>query len=189
MSATVQPMTRWWQYVKAVAGSASQKEIAEAAGVSQPTVSRWANGDIERATADAAVRFAVHYGGPVGEALVAAGVLDATHLPVTITKRENPSDEQLLELIAARLRRDHEDHHAHDTATSTRAGGSPATAQLERIARLENELLQHRAREAAADAKAESSRYALAARHGTPDHAPDTTTGEHSQDDGGFDPA
>lgn len=128
MSANVQPVTRWWQYVKQVAGSASQKDIAEAAGVSQPTVSRWAKGEIERATADVAVKFAVHYRGSVGEALVAAGVLDAHHLPVTITRHETPDDETLIALLSERLRRDREDVMGDEQqpAATTPAGGSPA---------------------------------------------------------------
>ncbi len=128
MSANVQPVTKWWQYVKTVAGSASQKEIADAAGVSQPTVSRWAKGEIERATADVAVKFAVHYDSSVGEALVAAGVLDARHLPVTISRYEQPDDATLIALFSERLRRDKESAQDDDQqpAAITRAGGSPA---------------------------------------------------------------
>lgn len=189
MSASLTPMT-WSDYVRHTIGTDQQVDAARRTRVDQTTISRWVRGG-QAGRAENVVKFARAYQRPVLEALVVAGFISESEAraQVTITKRENPSDEQLLELIAARLRRDQGDPHAHDTATNTRAGGSPAPAQLERIARLENELLQHRAREAAADAKAESSRYALAARHGTPDHAPDTTTGEHSQDDGGFDPA
>lgn len=132
MSANVQPVTRWWQYVKAVAGSASQKEIAEAAGVSQPTVSRWAKGEIERATADVAVKFAVYYGGSVGEALVAAGVLDAHHLPVTITRHEAPDDETFIALLSERLRRDREEvvDRGDRPAPKTEGSSDPAPSNV-----------------------------------------------------------
>lgn len=114
MGANLRPMTRWWAYVQRIARSASQKEIAEAAGVSQPTVSRWAKGEIEAASADAAVRLALHYEASVGDALVAAGVLDAEHLPVTTQRIEKPSDEQLLAILAARLRQDREERGGND---------------------------------------------------------------------------
>lgn len=124
MSANVQPVTRWWQYVKSVARTATQKEIAEAAGVSQPTVSRWAKGEIERATADVAVAFAVHYQASIGEALVAAGVIDASHLPVTIQRYAQPDDATLIALLSERLRRDREDgeDRAEQSAPNTDAG-------------------------------------------------------------------
>ncbi|MBO9555547.1 helix-turn-helix transcriptional regulator [Cellulomonas sp.] len=121
-------MTRWWQYVRSVAGSASQKEIAEAAGVSQPTVSRWAKGEIERATADVAVRFAVHYEASVGEALVAAGVIDAHHLPVTVMRNESPDDEMLIALLSERLRRDREELVGNGQQPAPTKGSRPAEA-------------------------------------------------------------
>lgn len=118
MAASLSPVTRWWAYVRGIAGTASKTEIAEAARVSQPTVSRWASGEIERASADVAVRLATAYDASVGEALVAAGVLDEAQLPVTIQRYDQPDDETLIALLSERLRRDREDGDGH--------GGQPA---------------------------------------------------------------
>ena len=122
-------MTTWWLYVESVARGAQQSEIAEAAGVSQATISRWKSGDIERPSADAAVRLAVFYGASVGGSLVAAGVLAADALPVTIQRYEAPTDDELIELLERRLRRDREDvtGNAQHPAPTMSAGDDPAT--------------------------------------------------------------
>lgn len=129
MGANVDHVTTWWGYVRRITHGASQKEIAQSAGVTQPTVSRWVSGEIERASADVAVKLATKYGASVGEALVAAGVLDAEHLPVTIMRTEDPSDDELLTILARRLDRDRKDgtdDGQPDAPAMTDAGETPA---------------------------------------------------------------
>lgn len=59
---TVIAMTEptWWTYFKGVAGTETGRAIAEAAGVSEPQVSRWKSGK-NRPDADSLVRFARAY--------------------------------------------------------------------------------------------------------------------------------
>jgi len=129
VDATVDGVTAWWAYVRGIAPGASQKEIAEAAGVTQPTVSRWAKGEITRASADVAVKIATYYEASVGDALVAAGVLDEHHLPVQTVRIEEPSDDELLNLLAQRLGRDRKEMTGDGDAatTSTADAVRPAT--------------------------------------------------------------
>lgn len=38
----------WWQYVLTVTGGAAQKDIAEATGIDQSSISRWQRGRLRR---------------------------------------------------------------------------------------------------------------------------------------------
>jgi transcriptional regulator with XRE-family HTH domain len=97
----------WTEYVKATAGADLQNEIARKMGVDQSTASRWLRGAPAGKPSNVAA-FAKAYGRPVLEAFVAAGFLtdDDAHTQVTITRHEDPSDEELLDLLRRRLDRD-----------------------------------------------------------------------------------
>lgn len=107
MSANVSAMT-WWQYVETHAAGETQERIARRVDVSTPTVGRWRNSAPRPETVAA---FARAYGRPVLEAFVAAGFLtaDEAGAQVTTHRLEEPSDEQLLSLLARRLRQARED--------------------------------------------------------------------------------
>lgn len=111
----------WWSYVKRVAPDAQQADIAQAAGVTASTVSRWGSG-AHSPDPRAVVTFARTYGRPALEALVEAGVLtpaEAKQRPTAAPSIDSLTDDQLLDEIRKRMR--------HDTAATTQAGESPAT--------------------------------------------------------------
>lgn len=165
MSANLTPMT-WSDYVRQTIGTDQQVDAARRADVDQTTISRWIRGG-QAGRAENVVKLARAYKRPVLEALVVAGFIsDAeARAKVTITRSQSPTDEELIQLLADRLRRKREDAATDEQnpAPSTRAGGSPAPLRRSDVR--------------------------LAARAGTPAHAPDTTTGEESQDSGDFEPA
>lgn len=130
MAGNLTDMT-WWEYVRHVAGTDVQTAIADRTGIAQATVSRW---KLRRQAVDAtnAVIVARAFGRPAVEALVVAGFLkpEDVDAQVTITRHEDPSDEQLLELLRRRLQRDHEVTRDDDATATSPAGGSPATDDL-----------------------------------------------------------
>jgi transcriptional regulator with XRE-family HTH domain len=71
----------WWQYVLTVTGNAAQRDIAEATGIDQSSISRWQRG-ATTPRAEAVVAFARAYGHSPVEALVAAGYLASDELGV-----------------------------------------------------------------------------------------------------------
>jgi transcriptional regulator with XRE-family HTH domain len=71
----------WWRYVMTVTANAAQKDIANATGIDQSTISRWQRGT-NAPRAEAAVAFARAYRRSPVEALVAAGYLSSTELGV-----------------------------------------------------------------------------------------------------------
>jgi transcriptional regulator with XRE-family HTH domain len=71
----------WWQYVLTVTGNAAQRDIAEATGIDQSSISRWQRGTTTP-RAEAVVAFARAYGHSPVEALVAAGYLKSGELGV-----------------------------------------------------------------------------------------------------------
>lgn len=71
----------WWQYVLTVTGGAAQKDIAEATGIDQSSISRWQRGTTTP-RAEAVVALARAYGHSPVEALVAAGYLASDELGV-----------------------------------------------------------------------------------------------------------
>lgn len=96
----------WWQWFADTAGTADGATIAEAAGVSEPQVSRWRRGT-NRPDADKVVRFARYFGKPALEALVAAGYItaDDAHKTVTVERPVSEfSDDELIEEVRRRMR-------------------------------------------------------------------------------------
>lgn len=66
----------WAQYVRRIAGTLTQTQIAEKTGVAQTNVGRWLRGDPGMPKADSVVAFARAFKQPPVEALVAAGYLN-----------------------------------------------------------------------------------------------------------------
>ena len=71
----------WWQYVVTVTGNAAQKDVADASGIDQSSISRWQRGVITP-RAEAVVALARAYGRSPVEALVAAGYLSSDEVGV-----------------------------------------------------------------------------------------------------------
>ena len=95
----------WWSYFKRIAGTETGRVIAEAAGVSEPQVSRWKSGK-NRPDADALARFARHYKRPPVEAIVAAGYLrrdEVLEAVEVIRPLSELGDEELLDEIRRRM--------------------------------------------------------------------------------------
>lgn len=125
MAGNLSAMT-WWEYVTDVAGGAAlQKDIAAAAKVSQATVSRWRSGEIQTPEPGSVVEFARSYQRNVLEALLVARVIRPDEVQVMLTRHEDPSDEQLLDLLRRRLERDRQE--TSDGTPTNPAGESPAT--------------------------------------------------------------
>jgi transcriptional regulator with XRE-family HTH domain len=71
----------WWRYVVTVTGDVAQKEIANATGIDQSSISRWQRGT-STPRAEAVVALARAYGRSPVEALVAAGYLSSSEVGV-----------------------------------------------------------------------------------------------------------
>jgi transcriptional regulator with XRE-family HTH domain len=71
----------WWRYVVTVTGNVAQKDIANATGIDQSSISRWQRGT-STPRAEAVVALARAYGRSPVEALVAAGYLSSTEVGV-----------------------------------------------------------------------------------------------------------
>jgi transcriptional regulator with XRE-family HTH domain len=71
----------WWRYVATVTGNVAQKEIADATGIDQSSISRWQRGT-STPRAEVVVALARAYGRSPVEALVAAGYLSSTEAGV-----------------------------------------------------------------------------------------------------------
>ena len=95
----------WWSYFKRIAGTETGRVIAEAAGVSEPQVSRWKSGQNQPTTV-ALARFARFYGRPPVEAIIAAGYLtpeDVAGAVEIIRPLSELGDEELLDEIRRRM--------------------------------------------------------------------------------------
>lgn len=92
----------WRQYVRTIATGDTNVEISRKTGIGQSTISRWGTPRIQDAVA-----FARGYNQPVLEALIAAGFITAAdaHADITISiqKRENLTNPEILDLLAQRL--------------------------------------------------------------------------------------
>lgn len=180
MTGNLTDMT-WWEYVRRTAGTDVQTVIAERTGIAQATVSRWKLGR-QAVDATSAVTVARAFGRSPVEALVIAGFLKPAEVDaqVTITRHEDPSDDELLALLERRLRRDRQesDEHGREPATTNPAGESPAP----RI-----DIAHARPDRSVTYAPAPND-LDLAAMSGVPAHMPDVTTGEESQDPGSDEP-
>lgn len=117
----------WWQYVERIAPGAPQAEIAKAAGVTPPTVSRWSTGK-QGIDPAAAASFARAHHRPVLEAFVAAEFLtdkEAKARPTVAPTLDSLSDDDLIAEIRRRL--SERDDGDGNTAPNKRAGVSPAS--------------------------------------------------------------
>lgn len=70
----------WWTYVTEKSGGATQTEIAERTGLTQPTVNRWRT---SKPKVDNVIAFARAYDRPVLEAFVAAEFLTEEQAQLT----------------------------------------------------------------------------------------------------------
>lgn len=110
------------EYVRRTAGAVTQTEVARAAKVTGPTVSRWVNGK-QGVDPAAAANFARTYGRPVLEAFVAAGFLTADEAkvrPAAAPDFTQLTNDELLELVRARMR---EEGERHDSAAANKPPG------------------------------------------------------------------
>lgn len=98
---------QWGAFVRAVAGGHSQATIAQSAGITQPTASRWLSGETGPTVA-AAVRLARAYGVSPVQALMAAGFLtkEDTEIPPFSPRQAST------EALVAELARRHGNGHA-----------------------------------------------------------------------------
>lgn len=115
----------WWDYVGRIANGATQDKIARLVDVTGPTIGRWKT---SAPRPENVAAFARAYGRPVLEAFIAAGFLteEDAATQVTITRQQDPSDEELLDLLRRRLERDRQESGSRgDTAPIgvTEAGG------------------------------------------------------------------
>lgn len=96
----------WSDYLRSVAPAAQQREIAQASGVDQATVSRWQRADAPPRP-DNVAAFARAYQRPVLEAFIAAGFLtpdEANERPRGRPRLDLVPDEELLAELGQRLR-------------------------------------------------------------------------------------
>lgn len=115
----------WWRYVVGVAGTDAQVEIAKKVKVDQSTVSRWKNSDAP-GKAENVAKLARAYGRPVLEAFVAANFLtadEARQRPAAQPSLEGITDDDLIELVATRIRRGGGGHADRSPSTSHPASG------------------------------------------------------------------
>lgn len=130
-----QNMSRdWIAYLNHTAPGATQKALADAAGVDQSTVSRWKRGQGAPAP-ETAIHLARKIGAEPLGALVAAGHLTADEANAIVSHHEPAAitDAELLDILRDRLAlaRGRETNGA--TAATRRAGESPAPAELEAL--------------------------------------------------------
>lgn len=103
-------MTAWWEWVASVAGGAQDEAIARTVAanagskLSGSTVYRWRTGGVIPKP-ETVIDVARAYDAPVTAALAAAGFITDDEAGVTTIRRVNadPSDAELLEIIARRL--------------------------------------------------------------------------------------
>jgi transcriptional regulator with XRE-family HTH domain len=103
---TIGGMTeQWWPYLQRISGNASQKDIAEAAGVDPGSVSRWKLGRVA-ASPESAINVARYYGRSPIEALTICGFLRSEECLQAVELAPPLSavtDDALLGELAARL--------------------------------------------------------------------------------------
>lgn len=98
----------WAEYVRRIAGTLTQLQIAEKTGVAQTNIGRWLRGDPGMPKADSVVAFARAFKQPPVEALIAAGYLSieegsakkGARTPI----KEYSTDELLTELSRRTIR-------------------------------------------------------------------------------------
>lgn len=100
-------MESWPDYVRRIAGSLTQVQIAEKAGVAQTNVGRWLRGEPGLPRAESVIAFARAFGEKPVEALIAAGYL--THEEAAETARTPLGSYGYSELIAELQRRNPDD--------------------------------------------------------------------------------
>lgn len=117
----------WWEYVQRhTQGDDTQAQIASRLGVDQTRVSAWVrDGDVPAPAT--AIKIARRLGVPPAEVLLAAGHITADEAGATVThvQVDEPTDDELIDMLADRLKRTSESD-ARNAAASTRARGSRA---------------------------------------------------------------
>ena len=96
----------WWAYVQAHSLNATHAKIAEAVGITAPSVSRWGKGSNPDPAQAAA--FARAYNRPVLEAFIAAGFLspeEAGEKPSAPPSLASLGDDELIAEVVRRMRR------------------------------------------------------------------------------------
>lgn len=156
----------WKQFVARHVRGRSQADFAVIVGVSQGTVSRWLKGT-QVAEAGLAIEVARAVNEPPLDVLVQSGFLTpseagaAFSAPADLSQLSN---DELLELVRARMKREDGEGRADRPATNTDAGGTPAEKFVPPAGPFDPKEL------------------GLAVREGDVATPPDTTTGEESQD-------
>ncbi|MBQ1444113.1 MAG: helix-turn-helix transcriptional regulator [Renibacterium sp.] len=121
----------WSDYLKATAPAAQQRDIAQAAGVDQATVSRWQRSGVPPRPENVAA-FARAYRRPVLEAFVAAGFLsndEAKERPRGRPRLDLIEDAELLAELGRRLGARPAAAAAPDAAAQSRLGLAARTAE------------------------------------------------------------
>lgn len=102
-STTLSTMS-WWEWVVRVSGKSVPTQIAQEVGINQSAINRWKHGGVP--SADSVKVFAGHYGRPVLEAFVAAGIISAQEagtLPTPLPDPTELDDKVLVKEIERRL--------------------------------------------------------------------------------------
>ncbi len=122
----------WSEFLTRHAKGVSQGEIAKAAGVAPPTVSRWLSGK-QGVNAMQAAAVARALKAPVLEAFVAAGFLtemEARVRPAAAPNYDLLTNDELLELVRSRMTQEGGEHGGDTAATNGPDDESDGPVQL-----------------------------------------------------------
>jgi transcriptional regulator with XRE-family HTH domain len=93
----------WPDYVRRLAGSLNQTQVAEKTGMAQSNVGRWLRGERAVPRAESVIAFAKAFGQSPVEALVAAGYLDAEEVDLPAARPlAHYSERDLLDELRSR---------------------------------------------------------------------------------------
>jgi hypothetical protein len=128
----------WWEYVKRTAGTESPKALNEKTGIDGPTFSKWKRGQVPGVTFVST--FAKAYGRPVLEAFVAAEFLTADEAKARPERKPDftqLTDDELLKLVSARMRRGvvgNAEHPAAIRLLPAASGGAGSVEEMDEVA-------------------------------------------------------